>query len=79
DTRRVRAASEETYARTLAALNETRKSVQDADTLRTLDEQIAGLERERTLWRPLEPVPPATAANAALVAARRAEIEAVSP
>ncbi|MGH9317109.1 MAG: hypothetical protein ACRD1P_08385, partial [Thermoanaerobaculia bacterium] len=58
DTRRVRAASEESYARTLAALSETRKSVQDEDTLRTLDEQIAGLERERTLWRPLEPVPP---------------------
>ncbi|HSS44754.1 MAG TPA: hypothetical protein VLO07_05365 [Thermoanaerobaculia bacterium] len=79
DTRRVRTASEESYVRTIAALNETRKSVQDRDTLRTLDAQIAGLEKERTSWRPLEPFPPATAANAALIAARRAEIEAVSP
>ena len=78
DTRRVLAASEESYARTIAALNETRKAVKDRDTLRTLDEQIAGLEKERNSWKPLEPVPPAAAANAALVAERRSEIEAVT-
>jgi hypothetical protein len=79
DTRRVRAASEETYARTILALNETRKNVKDRETLRTLDEQLAGLEKERASWRPLEPVPPAVGANSAIVAARRAEIDTVSP
>lgn len=79
DAGRVRAASEESYARAIGALNETRKSVKDRNTLRTVDEQIAGLEKERTSWRRPEPVAPAVAANAALVAKRRAEIDAVSP
>ncbi len=79
DTRRVRATAEETYARTLAALNETRKSVKDKDTLRTIDEQIAGLEKERASWKRAEALPAAVASNAARVAARRAEIDAVWP
>lgn len=79
DTRRVHAAAEESYGRAIAALNETRKSVKDRDTLRSLDEQIAGLEKERASRRRPEPVPPALAANAALVATRRAEIDAFSP
>ena len=79
DERRVRTASAETYARTIARLQETRKSVKDPATLRSLDEQIAGLERERAAWRKPEPPPASVAANARRIEKRRAEIEAALP
>ncbi|MDQ2870797.1 MAG: hypothetical protein M3S32_08650 [Acidobacteriota bacterium] len=75
DRRRVRAASEVVYGKTIASLRETRRAVRDAATARTVDEQIAGLERERVQLRRPEAVPPALAANARLVAARRSEID----
>ena len=77
--RRVRAAADETYARTVAALKETRKSVKDRETLRSIDEQISGLERERASVRRPPPLAPAIAANARRVASHRAEIDAVAP
>jgi hypothetical protein len=79
DERRVRAASAETYARTLAQLQETRRAVRDPATAKALDEQIAGLERERSAWRKPGSLPPAVAANARRVEQRRAEIEASLP
>ncbi len=75
DRRRVRAASEAVYGKTIASLRETRRAVRDPATARTVDEQIAGLERERLALRRPEAVPPALAANARLVATRRAEID----
>jgi hypothetical protein len=77
--RRVRAISAETYARTLAQLHQTRGAVRDPATARSIDEQIAALERERSAWKKPEPLPPAVAANAKRVERRRAEIEAASP
>lgn len=79
DGRRVREASAETYARTIASLKETRRSVKDRETLRTLDEQIAALERERASVKRVESLPAAVAGNLRRVEARRAEIEALSP
>lgn len=76
DERRVRAAAAETYARTVARLHETRGSVSDTATARSIDEQIAALERERAAWKKLEPPPVAVAANARRVEKRRAEIDA---
>ena len=79
DERRVRAASAETYARTVAQLHETRKSVRDPETAKSIDEQIAGLERERAAWKKPAPLPPPVAANLRRVEKRRAEIEASLP
>lgn len=75
DRRRVRAAAVEVYGKTISSLRETRRAVRDPATGRTVDEQIAGLERERATLRRAEPVTPALAANARRVAPRRAEIE----
>jgi hypothetical protein len=75
DSRRVRAASDEVYARTIASLRETRKSVRDAASARSVDEQIAGLERERATLRRASSAPPAVVENARKVAARRADLE----
>lgn len=75
DRRRVRAASEAVYGKTIASLRETRRAVRDPATARSVDDQIAGLERERAALRRPEAVPPALAGNARLLAARRAEID----
>jgi hypothetical protein len=75
DRRRVRAAADEVYGKTIGSLRETRRSVHDPATARSLDEQIAGLERERAGIHKAEAVPPSVAANARKVAARRAEID----
>lgn len=79
DARRVRAASEETYARTIASLKRARESVKDADTARTLGDQIAALERERALVKGTESLAPAIASNARRVALRRADFDALGP
>jgi hypothetical protein len=79
DERRVRGSSAETYARTLAKLHETRAAVRDPATARTIDEQIAALEKERAAWKRPEPSPPSVAANARRVEKRRAEIDAAPP
>ncbi len=75
DRRKVRASSDEVYGKTIASLRETRRSVRDAATGRSLDEQIAGLERERATLHRSEPGSTALAANVRRVAARRAEID----
>ena len=79
DTRKVRMSSEETYAKTIAAMRVARQSARDREVLRALDEQIAGLERERTSLKQMETLPSSIAENAKRLAARRAEIEALSP
>lgn len=77
DEARVRERSSETYARTIASLRQTLKSVRDPQTARTVESQIAGLERERAGMRASDPLPPDVAANARKVAGRQAELEAV--
>lgn len=79
DTAQVRSGAEGTYARTIAAVRESTKSVKDKETLRRLNEQIAQLERERGSLKPPEPPPAAVAANARKLAPRRSEIEAARP
>jgi hypothetical protein len=74
DTAQVRTAAEGTYTRTIAALRESSKSVKDRETLRRLEEQIAGLEREKAGLK-AEPPPGPVAANARRIAPRRAEFE----
>ena len=76
---KVRTAADGTFARTLASLRETRSRAVEPGTAHAMDEQIAAVERERGAIRRPDPVPPAIAANARLVASRRAEIESVSP
>ncbi len=76
---RVRAAAEATYARTLASLRESRRNAKDPAVARAIDEQIGGMERERGSIRKPDAVPASVTANARLIAARRAEIESVSP
>ena len=76
DESRVRQAAAETYARTIASLRQTLRSVRDAQTARTVEAQIAGLERERAGMRAPDTLPVDIAANARKVAARRAELEA---
>lgn len=75
DRRRVRVSSDEVYGKTIASLRETRRGVRDASTARSLDEQIAGLERERATLHRSEPASAALAANVRRVAARRSEID----
>lgn len=79
DGRRVREASQEVYARTLASMREARKRVADPKETRALDEQIATLERERASMRRAEALPPSVARNARLLAGRLAEVETVFP
>jgi hypothetical protein len=76
DTRRLRNASEETYNRAIASLKRTRDSVRDREILRTLNDQIAALEKERASLKSLEAVPASILANSRRVAPRRAELEA---
>jgi hypothetical protein len=77
DSRRVRTASDEVYARTIASLRETRKSVKDPAIARSVDDQIVGLERERaTFKRGASGASAAVAENARRVAAKRADLEA---
>jgi hypothetical protein len=77
--RKVRSASEETYARTIASLRQARQSARERETQRTLDEQIAGLERERASLKQVDAAPISVTLNAKLIAKRQAEIEALSP
>ena len=77
DATRVREASAQTYARAIASLRETLRSVRDPRTSRTVEAQIAALERERAgIVRRSDPLPAALAANTRKVAPRRDELEA---
>jgi hypothetical protein len=78
DATRVREASAQTYARAIASLRETLRSVRDPRTARTVESQIAALERERAgMVRRSDALPAALAANTRKVAPRRSELEAV--
>ncbi|HMF09473.1 MAG TPA: hypothetical protein VKJ00_10085 [Thermoanaerobaculia bacterium] len=79
DSHKVRSASEETYAKTIASLKKARQSARDRETQKTLDEQIAGLERERAGLKQVDAAPISVTLNAKLIARRRAEIEALTP
>ena len=79
ETSQLKNGAEATYARTIAALREAARSVKDRETLRRMEEQIAGLERERATLKAGDKPPAAVAANARRVASRRAEIEALGP
>ena len=79
DTSQLRSSAEATYARTIASLRESAKSVKDRETLHRMEEQIAGLERERGSLKAGDKPPAALAANARRVASRRTEIEAARP
>jgi hypothetical protein len=76
DESHVREESAGTYARAIASLRETLRSVRDAQTARTIEGEIAGLERERAGLRGTSDLPPDVAANSRKVAARRPELEA---
>jgi hypothetical protein len=76
DASRVREASAQAYARAIASLRTTLKSVRDPRTSQTVEAQIAALERERAGMRQADPLSGALAANARKVAARRSELEA---
>ena len=78
DSSRVRDASAQTYTHAIASLRETLRKVRDPKTARTMEAQIAALERERAGMRRSDPLPAALAANTRKVAARRAELEAVA-
>ena len=78
DASRVREESGQTYARAIASLRETLKSVRDPKTSRTVESQIAALERERAGMRRSETLPAALAENVRKVAARRSELEATA-
>lgn len=77
DETRVRDAATGTYDRTIASLRKTLESVRDRETARTIQSQIAALERERAGMRRPDPLPADIAANARLVGSRRAELEAL--
>lgn len=77
DEARVRDAAAATYDRTIASLRKTLESVRDRETARTIQSQIAALERERGGMRRRDPLPSDIAANARLVGSRRAKVEAV--
>jgi hypothetical protein len=79
DDRRVRDASAEAYAKAIAALRQARQSTRDPARARTLDEQVATMERERAAIRRGETPAPAAGENMRRVARRRAEIEALAP
>jgi len=60
-------------------LRDARQKTTDPARARTLDEQIAVLERERAGIRRSETPSPSLAANMKRVSSRRAEIEALAP
>ncbi len=76
DARRVKAEAAGTYARSLAVLREVRTKVRDPEAAGAVEAEILLLEKERTSLSREEPLSRQVAANAELVASRRAEIEA---
>ena len=79
DSGRVTAAAGESYNRSLATAREARRLARDPKAIARLDSEIAALERERAALRKGSPFPAPLLRNAARVAARRSEIEAVRP
>ncbi len=79
DSRAVHEAALESAARAVAALRAARRSALDARTAARLDAEITAAERERAAMRRFDAATPAVVANAALLAPRRAELEALGP
>jgi hypothetical protein len=79
DSRRVAESGTEAYTRAIASLRQARATAGDPRTAAKLDAEIAGAERERAALKRPDPAPRAAAANAARLAPRRAEIEALGP
>jgi hypothetical protein len=79
ENRRVKESSADVYTRAVATLKEARQITRDPERARTLEEQIANLERMSAELRRAETRPPALAGNMRRVAPRRAEIEALAP
>ena len=79
EARRLRAESEDGYARAIASLKQARESIRDKESARTLNEQIVTLEKERASLRALDSGTPELVANARRVSGRRAEIDSVRP
>jgi hypothetical protein len=75
DSRKIRNASEESYSRAIASLRRARETVKDKETLKTLNEQIAALEKEKASLKTLETLPASIMANSRRVAPRRADLE----
>ena len=76
DSRGVVDAAIESNTRALAALRQVRAATRDPKATARLDAEIAGIEKQRAALRKADPVAPQLQRNAALVAPRRAEIEA---
>ncbi len=79
DSRRVAESGQESYGRAVESLRAARESAADPKTAERIDAEIGALERERAQLRRPDPVAPAALSNAALVEAKRAEIEALGP
>lgn len=79
DARHVAQAGAEAYGRAIASLRKAREEAGDPRTTAMLDAEIAAGERERAALRRPDPLPPGIAANAARVAIRRTDIEALGP
>ena len=62
-----------------ASLKQARESIRDKEPARTLNEQIATLEKERASLKALDSGTPELVANARRISGRRAEIDATRP
>ena len=79
NTRRLRAETEDGYARAISSLKQARESIRDKESAKTLNEQIVTLEKERASLKALDSGTPGLVANARRIAGRRAEIDSVRP
>ena len=77
DARQVTEAAFESYGGAIAHLREARKATRDPKAAARLELEIAGLERERTSLRRGESPAAASSKNAAHLAPRRAELQAL--
>jgi hypothetical protein len=79
DEKNVREASAESYSKSVAALRAARAEAATPEQRRTLEDQIAVLDRERASLRREDTPTAALAANMRRVAARQADLAAVAP
>jgi hypothetical protein len=79
DSRLVVDAAIESNTRALAALRQARGATHDPKAMARLDAEIAGIEKQRASLRKADPPSPQLQRNGALVAPRRAQIEAAGP
>jgi hypothetical protein len=79
EARRLRAETEDGYARAIASLKQARESIRDKESVRTLNEQIGTLEKERASLKALDAGTPELVANARRISGHRSEIDSVRP